>query len=335
MDGPAAGGVAVKRPGRTPVLLAAMLALAITAVALMACSSNNSGNNSQPTDAGTAVPNLSGSIDGDGSSTVYPITEAVAEDFGKKYSHVRVTAGIAGTGGGFEKFCNGETDFNDASRPIKDTEAQKCAGKGIQYTEFQIAFDGISVVTNPSNDFVDCLTVAELKKMWEPAAQGTVTNWSQVRAGFPDKGLALYGPGTDSGTFDFFTEKINGKQDDSRGDYQASEDDNTLVQGVAGDEGSLGYFGLAYYEENADKLKLLGVDNGTGCVLPSKATVLDGTYAPLSRPLFIYFTNDALARPEVQEFVRYYLTQGQALVEEVGYVKATADVYQDGLAKIP
>jgi phosphate transport system substrate-binding protein len=343
MDGPAAGGVALKRRGRMPLLLVAMLALGLMATALVACSSDKKDDGGSPTngptaastDASTAVPNLSGDIDGDGSSTVYPITEAVAEEFGKKYTKVRVTAGIAGTGGGFEKFCNGETDFNDASRPIKDTEAQKCADAGIQYTEFQVAFDGLAVVTNPSNDFVDCLTVAELKKIWEPAAQDTITNWNQVRDGFPDKSLNLFGPGTDSGTFDYFTEVINGKQDDSRGDYQASEDDNTLVQGVAGDEGGLGYFGLAYYEENTDKLKLLGVDSGTGCVEPSKTTVLDGTYKPLSRPLFIYFTNDALARREVQEFVRYYLTEGQALVEEVGYVKATDEIYQQGLSKLP
>ena len=330
----------MRRRGRIPVLLTVMLAVGLAAITLMACGDDDNGGSdggptAAPTEAGPTVPNLSGSIDGDGSSTVYPITEAVAEEFGKKYSGVRVTAGIAGTGGGFEKFCNGETDFNDASRPIKDTEAQACAGNGIEFTEFQVAFDGLAVVTNPANDFVECLNVAELKKIWEPAAQGTITNWNQVRDGFPDKGLNLFGPGTDSGTFDYFTEVINGKQDDSRGDYQASEDDNTLVQGVAGDEGGLGYFGLAYYEENADKLKLLGVDEGGGCVQPSRETVLDGTYAPLSRPLFVYFRNDSLARPEVTEFVRYYLTEGQALVEEVGYVKATADVYQAGLAKLP
>ncbi len=338
MDGPA-GGVAARRPASVPVLRGAMLAVGIAAIMLIACGGDNGGTNGRPTsattDGGTTVPNLSGSIDGDGSSTVYPITEAIAEEFGKMYSHVRITAGIAGTGGGFEKFCNSETDFNDASRPIKDTEAQACADKGIEYTEFEVAFDGLAVVTNPANDFVDCLTVAELKKIWEPAAQGTITNWNQVRDAFPDKDLNLFGPGTDSGTFDYFTEVINGKQDDSRGDYQASEDDNTLVQGVAGDDGGLGYFGLAYYEENADKLKLLGVDDGGGCVQPSAVTVLDGTYKPLSRPLFVYFRNDALARPEVKEFVRFYLTEGQALVEEVGYVKAPADVYQEGLAKLP
>ena len=330
----------MRRRGRIPVLLTVMLAVGVAAITLMACGDDGNGGSdggptAAPTDAGPTVPSLSGDIDGDGSSTVYPITEAVAEEFGKKYSGVRITAGIAGTGGGFEKFCNGETDFNDASRPIKDTEAQACAGNGIEFTEFQVAFDGLAVVTNPSNDFVDCLTVAELKKIWEPAAQGTITNWSQVRDGFPDKGLNLFGPGTDSGTFDYFTAEINGKEDDSRGDYQASEDDNTLVQGVAGDDGGLGYFGLAYYEENADKLKLLGVDEGAGCVQPSRETVLEGSYAPLSRPLFVYFRNDSLARPEVTEFVRFYLTEGQALVEEVGYVKAPASVYQEGLAKLP
>lgn len=338
MDGPATGGVALKRRGRMPLLLVAMLALGLSALAFVACSDDDGGDNTDPTavatDGSTSVPDLSGDIDGDGSSTVFPITEAVAEEFGKKYSNVRVTAGIAGTGGGFEKFCAGETDFNDASRPIKDEEAQACTDAGIDYTEFQVAFDGLSIVTNPSNDFVDCLTVAELKKIWEPAAEGTITNWNQVRDGFPDKALSLYGPGTDSGTFDYFTAEINGEEGASRGDYTASENDNDLVTGVAGDEGGLGYFGLAYYEENADQLKLLGVDNGAGCVQPSSTTVLDETYAPLSRPLFVYFTNESLARPEVEEFVRFYLTEGAALAREVGYVEASDAIYQEGLAKL-
>ena len=336
MDGPAVRGVALSYRGRMPFVLISMLALALTAIVFMACGDDGDAEPTAiATDSSTDVPDLSGDIDGDGSSTVFPITEAVAEEFGKLHSGVRVTAGISGTGGGFEKFCTGETDFNDASRPIKDEEAQACADAGIAYTEFQVAFDGLSVVTNLSNDFVDCLTVAELTKIWEPAAEGAVTNWNQVRDGFPDKSLSLYGPGTDSGTFDYFTDEINGEEGASRADYQASEDDNVLVQGVAGDEGSLGYFGLAYYEENADQLKLLSVDGGTGCVVPDATTVLDGTYAPLSRPLFVYVTNDALTRPEVVEFMRFYLTEGPALAREVGYVEAPDATYQEGLAKLP
>lgn len=329
----------MRRRGRMPLFFVAMLALGLSAIALVACSSDDNGGDADPTavstDSGTSMPDLSGDIDGDGSSTVFPITEAVAEEFLALHSDVRVTVGIAGTGGGFEKFCAGEIDFNDASRPIKEEEAQACTDAGIAYTEFQVAFDGLSVVTNLSNDFVDCLTVEELKKIWEPAAEGAVTNWNQVRDGFPDKEISLYGPGTDSGTFDFFTKEINGEEGDSRADYQASEDDNVLVTGIAGDDGGLGYFGLAYYEENAGQLKLLGVDDGTGCIQPTSTTVLDGTYAPLSRPLYVYFSNESLARPEVEEFVRFYLTEGPVLAAEVGYVEATDVIYQEGLAKLP
>ncbi|OGO50516.1 MAG: hypothetical protein A2148_01075 [Chloroflexi bacterium RBG_16_68_14] len=277
---------------------------------------------------------LSGTIVGDGSSTVFPITEAVAEEFGKAQPGVDVVVGISGTGGGFEKFCAGEIEFNDASRPIKEDEAQACAGNGIEYVEFEVAFDGLSVIVNPENDFVDCLTVEELKRIWEPAAQGTVTNWNDVRPDFPDRPLTLYGPGTDSGTFDFFTDEIVGEEGASRGDYTASEDDNILVQGIAGDEDGLGYFGFAYYEQNQERLKLVPVDGGSGCVAPSRETILDGTYSPLSRPLFVYLRADALARPEVVEFMRFYLEQAPTLVPEVGYVEVPADVYQEGLAKL-
>jgi len=257
----------------------------------------------------------------------------VAEEFRKVQPGVDVVVGISGTGGGFKKFCNGETDFSDASRPIKEEEKQACAAKNIQYVEFEIAFDGLSVLVHPSNDFVECLTVQELKRIWEPGS--TINNWKDVRPGFPDKPMRLYGPGTDSGTFDYFTEVINGKAKDSRADYSASEDDNVLVQGISGDPGALGYFGFAYYEENADKLKLVAVDGGAGCVLPSRDTVLNGTYKPLSRPLFVYVRADALKRPEVAEFMRFYLTKGKALVGEVGYVEVADSVYQQGLAKIP
>jgi phosphate transport system substrate-binding protein len=325
MRRPAGRGDALARRASMPWLLIAVLALATVAFALVACGDSGGGS----------AGDLSGDIDGDGSSTVFPITEAVAEEFGALYPDVRVTAGISGTSGGFEKFCGGETDFNDASRPIKEEEIQACGDNGIEYTEFEVAFDGLSIVTNLANDFVDCLTVEELKKIWEPAAEGTITNWSQVRDGFPDRDLSLYGAGTDSGTFDYFTAEINGEEGATRGDYTASENDNDLVIGVSGDDGALGYFGLAYYEENADQLKLLGVDGGAGCVEPSSATVLDGTYTPLSRPLYVYVTNDALAREEVAEFMRFYLTEGAALSAEVGYVEASQDVYQEGLAKIP
>jgi phosphate transport system substrate-binding protein len=269
---------------------------------------------------GTPVPRLSGSIPIDGSSTVFPITEAVTEEFGKEQPDVRVTVGIAGTGGGFQKFCNGETVIQDASRPITATERDACAAKTIEYIELPVAYDALSVVVNPQNSFASCITIAELKKMWEPAAQGTVTQWAQVRSGWPEQGLKLFGPGTDSGTFDYFTEHVNGKAKASRGDYTPSEDDNVLVQGVAGDRNALGYFGLAYYIENQNRIKALQVDGGKGCVAPSAATVENGTY-PLSRPLFIYVRKDAAERPEVKAFVDFYMENVAELAADVGYVK--------------
>ena len=287
---------------RRPFLfLAGVLVAGIAVFTLAACGddeeeSTNGGQTPQATEPSTS---LSGDIVIDGSSTVAPISEAVAEEFMVTNSGVRVTVGTHGTGGGFELFCAGETDISDASRPIKDEETQACAAAGIEYEEFEVAFDGLSIVVNSANDFVDCLTVAELKTIWEPAAGDTVTNWSQVRAGFPDQSLTLYGPGTDSGTFDYFTDVIVGEEGASRGDFTPSEDDNVLVQGVAGDEDALGYFGFAYYEQNADELGLVAVDSGSGCVTPSRETILDGTYAPLSRPLYVYVRTDALARPEV------------------------------------
>jgi phosphate transport system substrate-binding protein len=315
-----------------------MLAAALSLFLFVACDDEEDGGGPTATAGGTEEPTqsaLSGTIEGDGSSTVYPITEAVAEEFGKANPGVDVVVGISGTGGGFEKFCAGETDFSDASRPIKDEEAATCAAAGIEYVEFQVAYDGLSVLVNPANDFVDCLTVEELKKIWEPAAQDTITNWNQVRADFPDQSLTLYGPGTDSGTFDYFTDEINGEEGASRGDYTPSEDDNVLVQGIAGDENALGYFGFAYYEQNQDILKLVAVDSGTGCISPARETILDGTYAPLSRPIFVYVRTDALERPEVAAFMRFYMTEGAALAADVGYVEAPETVYQEGLAKIP
>lgn len=279
-----------------------------------------------PTAAGTAVE---GTILVDGSSTVAPITMATAEEFQKLYPDVRVPVGISGTGGGFKKFCAGETDISNASRPIKSSEIEACAQKGIEFIELPVAFDGLAVVVNPQNDFVTCLTVEELKKIWEPEAEGRITNWSQVRPGFPDRPLTLYGPGVDSGTFDYFTEAIVGKAQASRGDFLPSENDNVLVQGIAGDANALGYFGLAYYEENKDKLKLVAIDAGDGnCVHPTLETVADGTYQPLSRPLFIYVNRaQADRQDEIDLFVRYYLEHAKMLALDVGYIPLTGEIY--------
>ena len=272
----------------------------------------------------------------DGSSTVFPITEAVAEEFQKSSGGVKVMVGISGTGGGFKRFCRGETDISDASRPIKATEVQACKEANIQYIELPVAYDGLAVLVSPSNTWVDHLTVADLKKIWEPAAQGTITKWSQVRDGFPDKEIHLFGPGTDSGTFDYFTEAINGKSAASRGDYTASEDDNVLVEGIASDPGGLGYFGLAYYEQNKDRLKLVPVDdeksgNGEGPIAPSMATVMNSTYQPLARPIFIYVNAEAAKKPYLKSFIEYYLKNAAPLVEEVGYIPLQPESYDAAL----
>jgi phosphate transport system substrate-binding protein len=261
----------------------------------------------------------------DGSSTVYPVTEAVAEEFQRANRGMRVTVGISGTGGGFQRFCRDEIDIADASRPISPSEAEACAKSGVEFLEMPVAYDGLAIVVHPQNTWATSITVAELKTLWEPAAQGKITRWSQVRGGWPDREIHLFGPGVDSGTFDYFTEAIVGKQDASRGDYTSSEDDNVIVQGVSGDENALGYFGFAYYEENQDKLKLVPVDdgddaNGKGPILPSVETVGNGTYRPLSRPIFIYPKIKALDRPEVANFLDFYLSSGAALVREVGYI---------------
>ncbi|MGQ9833378.1 MAG: PstS family phosphate ABC transporter substrate-binding protein [Candidatus Villigracilaceae bacterium] len=273
---------------------------------------------------------VEGTILVDGSSTVAPITAAVAEEFQAEFPEVRVPVGISGTGGGFKKFCAGETDISDASRPIKPSEVELCAQNGIEYVELPVAFDGLAVMVNPQNDFVSCLTKDELKKIWSPEAEGVITKWNQVRAGFPDQPLALYGPGTDSGTYDYFTEAIVGKEGSSRGDFLPSEDDNVLVQGIAGDVNALGFFGLAYYEENKDKLKLVAIDNnGDGnCVLPSTETVAKGTYQPLSRPLFIYVNRKRIdQKDEISAFVAFYLKNAGRLSAEVGYIPLTDEIY--------
>ncbi len=281
------------------------------------------------------APKLSGTILVDGSSTVFPITEAMAEEFQKRHPGVKVTVGISGTGGGFKKFCRGETDISDASRPIKPSEVELCRQNGIDYIELPVAFDGLAVVVNPRNTWATCMTVQELKKVWEPEAQGRITRWNQVRPDWPNEEIHLYGPGTDSGTYDYFTEAIVGKEHSSRGDYMASEDDNVLVQGVASDRLALGFFGVAYYEQNKDKLKLVAVDNGKGCVQPTFETVMNGTYQPLSRPIFIYVSKKAVERPEVRAFVEFYLTPSNArsLVREVGYIPLTDEVYRLALRR--
>lgn len=269
----------------------------------------------------------------DGSSTVFPITEAVAEEFQKATPGARVTVRISGTGGGFQKFCRGESDISNASRPIKPTELQACATASIAFSEVPVAYDGLVVVVHPNNTWVDHLTVDELRKMWAPESQGKITRWSQVRAGWPDRELHLFGAGVDSGTYDYFTEAINGKEGASRGDFTSSEDDNVLVQGVATDELALGFFGIAYYEQNQGRLKAVAIDdgrddNGQGPIRPSMTTVKDGTYQPLSRPLFIYIAHPSAERPEVQAYMDYYLTSAAPLVREVGYVPLTDEGYR-------
>lgn len=279
-----------------------------------------------------AVPEgMSGTIKVDGSSTVYPITEAVSEEFGKIHSSVKVTVGISGTGGGFKKFCAGETEMSNASRPIKSTEIELCKKNGIEYIELPIAYDALSVVVHPKNTWVTSLTVGDLKKIWEPEAQGKITRWNQVRPEWPDQPLKLFAPGVDSGTYDYFTEAIMGKEDVSRGDYTSSEDDNTLVQGVSSDVNSLAFFGLAYYTENKSKLKLVPIDdlkddNGKGPQVASAENVKKGLYKPLSRPLFIYVSKQAVSKPIIQEYVKFYLENSTALVEEVGYVEVPSKV---------
>ena len=271
----------------------------------------------------------------DGSSTVYPISEAVAEEFQKsKKNAVKVTVGISGTGGGFKKFCRGETDIANASRPISKKEMEECAKLGIKFYEMPVAFDALTVIVNPSNTAVKSLTVAELKKMWEPAAQGKVSNWKEINPAFGDQALKLYGPGADSGTFDYFTEAVVGKAKSSRGDYTASEDDNVLVQGVSRDKGGIGYFGFAYYIENQKKLKAVPIDNGKGPVLPSPEAVENGTYAPLSRPIFIYVAEKSLEKPEVKEYVEYYMKNAAKLVKEVKFVPLPAKAYQMNLEHV-
>lgn len=273
----------------------------------------------------------------DGSSTVFPITEAVAEEFQKsKKGAIKVTVGVSGTGGGFKKFCRGETDISDASRPIAKKEMDLCKEAGIKYVELPVAFDALTVVVNPKNDWLKSVTVEELKKIWEPEAQGKIMKWSDVNPKWPNEKLVLFGPGADSGTFDYFTDAINGKEKASRGDFSASEDDNVLVQGISRDKYAIGYFGLAYYVENKGRLNAVSVINkgSTKAVPPSLDTVMDGTYQPLARPIFIYVSDKALAKPEVKEFVKYYISNAPKLVKEVGYVPLSKTHYDLALKNL-
>lgn len=264
----------------------------------------------------------------DGSSTVFPLTEAIAEEYRDEAPNVRVTVGLSGTGGGFQKFIRGDTDINNASREIQESEAEVARGNGIEYLELSVAYDGLSVVVHPDNDWVDYITVEELKKIWEPAAQGEVMSWNDVREEWPDRPLNLYGPGTASGTFDYFTEAIVGESGASRGDFTASEDDNVLVQGVSTDQNALGFFGLAYYEENSDKLKIVPVKDGDkDPVTPTVEAVAENEYTPLSRPLFIYVTKAAAERSTSQDFVNFYLDNASNVAGSVGYVGMPDSLY--------
>ncbi len=266
------------------------------------------------------------------SETVFPITQAVAEEFQKANPGVKITVGVSGSGGGFKKFLVNETDINDASRPIKDKEKKLAEENGIEYVEVKVGVDGLSVLVNPQNDFVDYLTVEELNKIWNKDSK--VKTWKDVRPEWPDEEIKLYGPGSDSGTFDYFTEEINGESGNIRPDYTASEDDNVLVTGIAGDKYALGFFGYAYYAENTDKLKAVPIDAGNGPVAPEPATIESGEYSPLSRPLFIYINKKSLEKPQVKAFVEYYLTEGKDLIPQTGYVKMPEAKYEEALEKL-
>ena len=315
-----------------PRLVLLLLALAALTLGAAGCGREADEADAPATTEGSAdatteeTEELSGSVEIDGSSTVGPLTTAAAESYRGEQPDVNVTVGVSGTGGGFERFCAGETDISNASRPIdEEEEVPLCAEAGVEYTEFQVGVDALTVVVNTENDWVTCLTTEQLKTIWEPAADGKVTNWNQVDPSFPDQPLALAGPGTDSGTFDYFTDEINGEEGASRADYTPSEDDNVIVQAVAGDPGGLGYFGYTYFEENQDSLTALEIDGGEGCVAPSVETARDGSYAPLSRPLFIYVKNESLARPEVYGFVEYFLTNSIQLAKDALFIPVPDD----------
>ena len=302
----------------------------LVALAAAGCGGEREGA-SEGTGGGT-TSDLSGSIAADGSSTVGPYATAAAEQFRAEAPDVRVTVGVSGTGGGFERFCAGETDLSNASRPIKDEEKEACEAKGIEYLELAVANDALTVVVNKDNNWATCLTVDQLKKIWDQGSK--VKTWRDVDAKFPVEPLRLYGPGTDSGTFDYFTDEINGEEGRSRSDYSASEDDNVIVQGVSGDKGAMGYFGLSYFEQNTDTLKALEVDGGDGCVAPTVENAQTGTYKPLSRPLFVYVKTDALARPEVRAFLDFILENEQQIAEASQFVPLTDEQLEDAKSKL-
>lgn len=294
----------------------------VLVAALAGCGGGRSSDSAGTTDTAAAGgQGLSGRIQADGSSTVGPYTTAAAEAFRSVEPDVQITVGVSGTGGGFERFCRGETDLSDASRPIKDEEAALCKKAGIDYVEFQVANDALTVVVNKENGWASCLTVDQLNAIWKPGSK--VSNWNQVDAEFPDQKLKLFGPGTDSGTFDYFTGEINGEEGASRSDYAASEDDNVVVQGVSGEKGGLGYFGFSYFEENQGTLKALDIDSGDGCIAPSVETAQNGTYKPLSRPLFVYAKKSSFERPEVEAFVKYMLDNETQIAESSQFVPLT------------
>lgn len=312
----------------TAVSITALLSIAL----LAGCSPSQPASSANPAAPENPASVLSGEIAIDGSSTVYPITSAVAEEFQKLNQDVRITVGFSGTGGGFEKFIAGETDINNASRHIKDKEKAPLEEKGIGYKEIEVAYDGLSVVVNHANDFVDYLTIEELKKMWEPSS--AVKTWQDVRAEWPAEEIKFFSPGADSGTFDYFTEEIMGETGAIRTDITASEDDNVLVRGVAGERSSVGFFGYAYYQENKEELKIVPIDSGNGPIEPGDQTIMDGTYTPLSRPLLMYVREDALSREEVKAFMTYYLTEGVKLIPEVGYVMLPQAQYESILESL-
>ncbi|MEV8027598.1 PstS family phosphate ABC transporter substrate-binding protein [Cellulosimicrobium funkei] len=309
-------------PQRTAVVIGAT-GMVLT---LAACGGQSQGATG---DGGTSGGGLSGEVVIDGSSTVEPLSSAAATLFRDEEPGINVTVATSGTGGGFERFCAGETDISDASRPIKDEEIAACEDNGVEFTEIVIANDGLSVVVNPENDWLECITTDQLATIWGPDSEGTVTSWNQVDPAFPDEALELYGAGTDSGTFDYFTEAINGEEGAIRTDYTPSEDDNLTVQGVSGAVGAMGFFGLSYAEENADSVKLLAVDNGDGCVTPSKETVQDGTYSPLGRPLFIYVNNTKYAENEaLRSFVDFYLANEEEIAADALFIDLTDEQQQ-------
>ena len=315
-----------------PKYLCVLTLLALAMVVSAACSADETPSQATPTTPEEMTPELKGVIEIDGSSTVSPISQAVAEEFQKLHGKTQPIVGISGTGGGFKRFTVGETDISDASRAIKDSEKEAAAANGIEYLELKVGTDGLSVMVSPQNDFVDCLTMEQLHQIWMPGS--TIQKWSDVNPAWPDRGIRLYGGDTDSGTFDYFTEEVNGEAKVSRDDYTASADDNVLVRGISGDRNSLGYFGYAFYIENADQLKLLGIDNGEGCVKPSPETIATGTYTPLSRPLFIYVNVESLQKPQVLEFVKFYMEQGAELTAEVGYIPEDDSTFEANLQAV-